>query len=215
VYLEEKIIKEIVDSLKKIDFLKEEKIEAFIDEPPKDDYGDYACKIAFNLAKKMKKSPFEIANDIAQKTKPGKFVEKIEAKNGYVNFFLNYNYVAKELLKEISKNKNYGKSGKGKGKKVMVEFSQPNPVHPMHIGHARTTLIGDALSNILEFNGYKVIRANYMNDVGFQVAKLVAAYNLWGEGKEPEGKADLWLWKFYVKFHEEAKSNKDLEDQAR
>ncbi|MEM5799165.1 MAG: arginine--tRNA ligase [Candidatus Aenigmatarchaeota archaeon] len=214
-YLREKIIKTISKSLKQIEFLRNEEIEKFI-EPSREDYGDFACSIAFNLAKKLKKSPFDIANDIVEKIEKEKIIEKVEAKNGYVNFFLNYEFIAKELIKEIRKNKeNYGRTKIGKGKKIMVEFSQPNPVHPMHIGHARTTLIGDSLSNILEFNGYKVIRANYMNDVGLQVAKLVTAYKLWGNNKKPEEKADLWLWKFYVKFHEEAKNNKDLEDQAR
>lgn len=215
-YLREKIIKTISKSLKQIEFLRNEEIEKFIEEPPREDYGDFACSIAFNLAKKLKKSPFDIANDIVEKIEKEKIIEKVEAKNGYVNFFLNYEFIAKELIKEIRKNKeNYGRTKVGKGKKIMVEFSQPNPVHPMHIGHARTTLIGDSLSNILEFNGYKVIRANYMNDVGLQVAKLVTAYKLWGNNKKPEGKSDLWLWRFYVKFHEEAKNNKDLEDQAR
>jgi arginyl-tRNA synthetase len=207
---------EICKSLKEIDFLKDEDLEKYIERPQQDDYGDFACRISFFLAKKMKKTPSEIAKDIVQRLRKNKFIEKVEEKNGYVNFFLDYKVVSGLLLKEIiEKGKDYGKNNHGKGKRVMVEFSQPNPVHPMHIGHARTTLLGDALSNILEFNGYKVIRANYMNDVGLQVAKLVTAYELWGRGKKPEGKPDLWLWKYYVKFHEEAKQNKELEDKAR
>lgn len=212
----EKIKNEIVKSLKTVDFLKEEDVKKYIEKPPQEDYGDFACNIAFSLAKKMKKSPLEIANEIVKKIKYGKSIEKVEAKNGYVNFFLNYEIVGENVLKEVIKsNEDYGKSRLGKGKKIMVEFSQPNPVHPMHIGHARTTLIGDVLSNLFEFNGYKVIRANYMNDVGLQVAKLVTAYKLWGNNEQPKGKPDLWLWKYYVRFHEEAKNNNELEEKAR
>jgi arginyl-tRNA synthetase len=215
-YLQKKIINEICKSLKEIDFLKDENVEKYIEKTQKDDYGDFTCRISFFLGKKMKKSPLEIAKEIVQRLKKNKFIEKVEEKNGYVNFFLNYEVVSSMLFKEVAKKgKNFGKSDIGKGKRVMVEFSQPNPVHPMHIGHARTTLLGDALSNILEFNGYKVIRANYMNDVGLQVAKLVTAYELWGEAKKPDDKPDLWLWKYYVRFHDEAKQNKELEEKAR
>ncbi|MBU5687885.1 MAG: arginine--tRNA ligase [Candidatus Aenigmarchaeota archaeon] len=215
-YLREKIIKSICQSLKDIEFLKDEEIVKYIEEPPKDDYGDFACSIAFHIAKKMKKSPFDIANEIVDKIRKSKFIEKVEAKNGYVNFFLDYKFVSEILIKSvINSGKNYGKNNSGKNKRVMIEFSQPNPVHPMHIGHARTTLIGDSLSNIFEFNGYDVIRANYMNDVGLQVAKLVTAYSLWANNKKPEGKADLWLWKYYVKFHDLAKKDENLEIKAR
>jgi len=97
----------------------------------------------------------------------------------------------------------------------MVEYSQPNPVHSMHIGHARSTFLGDALANLLSYVGCKVFRANYTNDVGLQVAKLVTAYKLWGKGERPKGKSDLWLWHYYVKFHEKAKEDPSLEDKAR
>ncbi|MCS7134959.1 MAG: arginine--tRNA ligase [Candidatus Aenigmarchaeota archaeon] len=215
-YLQEKILNEICKELKKIDFLKERKVEKFIEKPPREDYGDYACNIAFSLSKEMKKSPMDIAEDIAKKLKPIKFVEKVEVKNGYVNFFLNYKLISTYVLNEVKKmKKGYGKSNFGRGKRVMIEFSQPNPVHPMHIGHARTTFLGDVLANIFAFSGFKVIRANYMNDVGLQVAKLVTAYKLWGNNQKPQGKADMWLWEYYVKFHEEEKINKDLESKAR
>jgi len=99
--------------------------------------------------------------------------------------------------------------------KIMVEFSQPNPIHSMHIGHARGTFLGDSLAKIFDFIGHDVIRANYMNDTGLQVAKLVTAYLSWAEGREPEEKPDFWLWKYYVKFHEEAEKNPELEEKAR
>ncbi|MFH8080456.1 MAG: arginine--tRNA ligase [Candidatus Aenigmatarchaeota archaeon] len=215
-YTQEKVMKEICEMLSKVDFLKSEDIKNFIEKPPKEDYGDYACNIAFSLAKKLRKSPTEIAKEIANHLKAKNFVEKVESRDGYVNFFLDYKKIAKKVLEEVmSMKEKYGSSNIGKGKRVMVEFSQPNPVHPMHIGHARTTFLGDAISNILAFNNYHVIRANYMNDVGLQVAKLVTAYELWGNNEKPKGKEDVWLWNYYVRFHEEEKKNKELEEKAR
>ncbi|MCS7105815.1 MAG: arginine--tRNA ligase [Candidatus Aenigmarchaeota archaeon] len=200
--------------IKTLRFLGIEKIEETLEVPLHPEFGDLASTVCFQLAKKEKRSPSEIAEELVKKIKIPKrsFIKKVEAKSGYINFFFNWEKISEKVLKEIQKGI---KITEGKGKRVMVEHSQPNPVHPMHIGHARSTFLGDALANILEFLGYKVIRANYMNNVGLQVAKLVTAYLLWGEGKEPKGKPDFWLWEFYVKFHEEANKNPELEEKAR
>ena len=189
-------------------------VEETLEAPPADELGDLATTICFEIAKKEKKNPRKIAEEIVKKIKIPKdsLISKVEAKNGYINFFFNWEKLAEKVLRKILEEE---KVDIGKGKRVMVEYSQPNPVHPMHIGHARSTLLGDALANILEFLGFKVIRANYMNDVGLQVAKLVTAYLEWANGKEPEGKPDFWLWQYYVKFHEEAKKRPELEEKAR
>jgi arginyl-tRNA synthetase len=191
-----------------------EGIEESIEVPPQPEFGDLASTICFQLAKKEKQDPKRIAEEIVKKIKIPKksLIKRVEAKAGYINFFFDWEKISEKVLKEVYKGLKFET---GKGKKVMVEYSQPNPVHPMHIGHARSTFLGDALANIYEFLGYKVIRANYMNNVGLQVAKLVTAYLIWGDGKEPEGKPDLWLWEFYVKFHEEASKNPSLEEKAR
>ncbi|MFH8086713.1 MAG: arginine--tRNA ligase [Candidatus Aenigmatarchaeota archaeon] len=199
--------------IKTLGFLDIE-IEETLEVPPCSELGDLASTVCFQLAKKERKKPEEIAEELVKKIKiPEKsLIKKVEAKAGYINFFFDWEKISEKVLKEIQKGI---KVNEGKGKRVMVEYSQPNPVHPMHIGHARSTFLGDTLANILEFLGYKVIRANYMNNVGLQVAKLVTAYLLWGKGKKPEGKPDLWLWEFYVKFHEEASKNPYLEEKAR
>jgi len=196
-------------------------IEADIDileRPPKPDFGDIAFP-CFGLAKKKKKSPNEIADDIKsdlEKSLPKGMVEKVDARGGYVNFFLNWDKVSEKVISDImKKGGEYGKPAKLKKQKIMVEYSQPNPVHSMHIGHARGTFLGDALANLYEFMGHKVIRANYMNDSGLQVAKLVTAIDTWAKGKKPKGKEDEWLWKYYVKFHEEAEKNPELNMKAR
>jgi arginyl-tRNA synthetase len=216
--VQDKIKNSILEILKKFDLLKSEKIEETLEIPPQAEFGDLSSNICFSLSKKLKKSPLEIANDIVSKIKITKdsIVSRVESKAGYINFFYNYSILSKMILSNIFKEKEkFGQNKIGKGKKVMVEFSQPNPVHPMHIGHSRSTFLGDSLSNILDFLNYKTIRANYMNNTGLQVAKLVTAYQLWGKNKRPIGKPDLWLWKLYVKFHEEAEKNSALEEKTR
>ncbi|MDI6798924.1 MAG: arginine--tRNA ligase, partial [Candidatus Aenigmarchaeota archaeon] len=201
--------KEVVKILESVG-LKD--VEHTLEVPPQPELGDLASTVCFELARKEKKDPKEIADEIVKKIRIPKdsLVSKVEARAGYINFFFDWKKIAGKVLREVGK-----KIDLGKRKRVMVEYSQPNPVHPMHIGHARSTFLGDALANIFDLLGFKTIRANYMNDTGLQVAKLVTAYLLWAKGKKPKGKPDLWLWKYYVRFHEEAKEKPELEEKAR
>jgi len=213
-----KIKQETIRLLKEVDLLKHVKIEETLETPPEPEFGDLASNVCFSLSKKLKKSPKDITEQIVKKIKIPKdsLIERVEAKAGYINFFFDYLRLSKLLLKDILvKKEKFGSNNIGKRKRVMVEHSQPNPVHPMHIGHSRSTFLGDSLANILDFLDYKIIRANYMNDTGLQVAKLVTAYLLWGKGKKPNEKSDLWLWRYYVKFHEEAEKNSEIEEKAR
>lgn len=201
---------EIINILNKFG-IKTEDVK--LETPPQAEFGDIAFP-CFDLAKVEKKNPQVVAEDIAKKIHISEypFLIKVETRAGYVNFFFYWGKIAEKTLQNIVSKK---KIDIGKGKRVMVEFSQPNPVHSMHIGHARGTFIGDSLSNIFDFLGYKAVRTNYMNDVGLQVAKLVTSYIHWANRKKPKGKPDMWLWQLYVKFHEEAKINPALEDEAR
>lgn len=187
---------------------REEDLEA----PPQKEFGDVAFP-CFNLSKKEKRNPQEIAEELARgiSLPKGSLISKVEAKAGYVNFFYDWSVVSEKVLKGIFQKKKIVK----RKERVMVEFSQPNPVHSMHIGHARGTFLGSSLANILDFAGCKMVRANLMNDTGLQVAKLVTAYLLWAKGKKPVGKPDVWLWNLYVKFHEEAEKDASLEETAR
>ena len=187
--------------------------EREIEESPKREFGDYSFP-CFNLAKKVGINPIELAREIARKIQIDRypFLIKVEAVNGYVNFFIYWEKVASEILE---KSLGMRRFDIGKRQKVMVEFSQPNPVHSMHIGHGRGTFLGDSLCRILEFSNFDVIRANLMNDIGLQVAKLVTGYILWYDDKKPDKKPDYWLWEIYVRFHEEAKKDPTLEEKAR
>lgn len=195
-----------------LDYLKSLKIEVEkIEVPKKEEFGDFSIPL-YQLAKKEGKNLEEYKKYLEKKMREKRLdiLANWQFSNGYLNFFINWEKVLKEAFNLIKR-----KSLENKKKKVMVEFSAPNPAHPMHIGHARSTFLGYAISKILEFNGYKVIKANYYNDLGLQVAKLVSAYLLWGKNKKPKGKEDLWLWNFYIKFHEEEKKNSDLTQYAK
>jgi len=185
--------------------------EGSLERPGQKEFGDLAFP-CFELAKIEKRSPVEIARSIQGKIKLAEdsMIERIEAKGGYVNFFFDYSKFSEKVLFSVTK-----KPKTQLKEKIMVEFSQPNPVHSMHIGHARGTFLGDSLCKIYDYLGNSVVRANLMNDVGLQVAKLVVAYEKWAKGKRIEGKPDFWLWQYYVKFHEEAKDKPELEEKAR
>jgi arginyl-tRNA synthetase len=167
------------------------------------EFGDISCNICFVEAKNKETNPIKLAEEIAKKIKLPKEFEKVESINGYLNFYLNYKEILDTILKEKIK-----KIGKGK---VMVEFSDPNPCKAMHLGHARTTFLGDSISRILDFLGYKVIRANYYNDMGKQVAKEILAYQKYGLKKEK--KVDHELAEIYAKLHSE-ENQEEIERKA-
>ncbi len=188
-------------------------IKEVLEVPAREEFGDVAFP-CFGLAKQEHKNPHEIAEELVKKIRISKnpLIIKTEARGGYVNFFFYWEKVAEKVLSRILSNK---KIELGKNKKIMIEYSQPNPVHPMHIGHARGTFLGDVLANLYDYLGYRTVRANYMNDIGLQVARLVVAYKLWAESKRPKGKPDFWLWQYYIKFHEELGKNAALDESAR
>ncbi len=137
--------------------------------------GDYSTNVAMALAKVQKANPKELAEKIVSEMSKTAFdmIEKIEvAGAGFINFYLSAGYFTEELAK-VLKDKNYGAGEMLKGKKVMVEYTQPNPFKPFHIGHLMSNAIGEALSRIVEFQGAKVVRANYQGDVGPHVAKAI------------------------------------------
>src|SRR3972149_364255 len=167
--------------------------------PPQREFGDIAFP-CFDVAKSRKTNPVEIARQLQQKIRipEDSLISRVEARGPYLNFYYNYQKFSEMVLRSVEKR---GKRRETRLKeRIMVEYSQPNPVHAMHIGHARGTFLGDALCNMYEFLGHKVVRANLMNDVGLQVAKLAVAYEMWAKNKKVEGKPGFWLWQYYDKF---------------
>lgn len=208
-----KLISEIIKS--EIEDLTLEEITALIEVPPNKEMGDYAFP-CFKLAKIFRKAPNAIAEDLAGKIQPTDDINKIVNLGGYVNFFVNKESLAKKVINQVlSEKENYGKSEFGKGKTVVVEFSSPNIAKPFHIGHVRTTVIGNALSKIYQSQGYHVKKLNHLGDYGTQFGKLIVAYKLWGDKQAVEKDPIKELLKLYIRFHDEAEAKPEMEDEAR
>ena len=189
--------------------------EDIVIEYPKDrKMGDYALP-CFTYAKAMHKSPIAIAEDIKASLNLDIF-EYVEVVNGYVNVFINKKVLTKNIINDITTNKNnFGNSNIGEGKTMVIDYSSPNIAKPFGVGHLRSTVIGNALRNISEKNGYNVISINYLGDWGTQFGKLVYAYKRWGNEEEVRKNPIDELKRLYVKFHEEAEQSPELDDEGR
>lgn len=143
-------------------------------EPPKDEtHGDLATNAAMVLAKDAKQKPRDIAEKLAAKLKNAPHVAKADvAGPGFINLALENGFWLEVLRAAIGAGKDFGRSGLGKGEKVNVEYVSANPTGPMHVGHGRGAVFGDALANLLSFAGYAVKREYYINDAGAQVDVL-------------------------------------------
>ena len=150
-------------------------------EVPKDNAnGDYAFP-CFRLAKILKKSPQIIATETKEKINlDNKNIEKVEVAGGYLNFYINKNVLTEEVISNIESQKEYGKAQTKKNKNIIVEYSSPNIAKPFHIGHLRTTGIGQALYNIYKYLGYNTIAINHLGDYGTQFGKMIEGYKRWG-----------------------------------
>lgn len=185
-----------------------------IEKPKIREMGDYAIP-CFSFSKELRKSPTAIAKMLNEKL-TNSLYEKTEVVNGYLNIFVNKQIVLEYVINEIITNKNeYGKNNIGNNKVVIIDYSSPNIAKPFGIGHLRSTVIGNALKNICQKNGYKVIGINHLGDWGTQFGKLIYAYKNWGnEIKETENLISE-LTKLYIKFHQEAEKDPLLEDEGR
>lgn len=206
-----KIIK-ILEEILKI------KIEA-LEVPQNSEMGDYAFP-CFKLAKEFKKAPPIIAEDLKSKIQDlglGKdFIKNIEVKGAYLNFFIDEKVFAKETIKQLLNAPNeYGKTNIGQGKKVIIDYSAPNIAKPFHVGHLRSTVIGNALYNIYNTLGYSSYGINYLGDWGTQFGKLIVAYKKWGSKEDVEKGGISKLNELYVKFHREAELDESLNEEAR
>jgi arginyl-tRNA synthetase len=199
----------------KIGSLSAEEIEDLIEVPPSYDMGDYAFP-TFRLAKEYRKAPNAIAEDIASKMEGNEFFDRVQNQGPYVNFFIDRNKLAEDVISEVmEKKETYGSSEMGEGKKVIVEFSSPNIAKPFHIGHIRTTVIGNSLAKIYKFLGFDTVTINHLGDYGTQFGMLISAYKKWGDREVIEANPISELLKLYVRFNKEAEEKPELQDEAR
>lgn len=203
----EKIAKEVE--------LDKNEIEGYIEVPPNEDMGDYAFP-CFKLAKALRKAPPAIAEELKGKITADENIDKIEIAGGYLNFYVNKEVLAREVLQEISERKeNYGSDKSGEGKTVIVEYSSPNIAKPFHIGHLRTTIIGASLYKIYKFMGYNTVGINHLGDYGTQFGKLIEGYKRWGSEYNIDENPIEELMKIYIRINDLCKEDESVLEACR
>lgn len=208
----------ITEKISKATQIKEKEIKTYIETPKDTKNGDYSFP-CFRIAKDLKKAPQIIANEIKEKleeeVKQDKSIEKIEVAGGYINFFIKKEILVKEVLEEIEKTEGYGKSEIGKGKNVIVEYSSPNIAKPFHIGHLRTTLIGNSLYKTYKYLGYNTTGINHLGDYGTQFGKMIEAYKMWGKEYNLEEDPINKMMDMYVKINNLCKEDEEVLERSR
>ncbi|MBZ2153457.1 arginine--tRNA ligase [Streptococcus australis] len=208
--------KELIASelAKVIEGLDQETILTLLEQPKSSDLGDIAFP-AFSLAKIERKAPQAIAADIAEKIDASHF-EKVVATGPYVNFFLDKSQISDQVIKSvIEAGADYGQQDEGHGQNITIDLSSPNIAKPFSVGHLRSTVIGDALSNIFRKMGYNTIKINHLGDWGKQFGLLMVAYKKWGSKEAVEANPIDELLKLYVRINAEIENDPALDEEGR
>ena len=191
-----------------------ETIRGLLEVPPDTEMGDYAFP-CFRLAKALRMAPPKIAQTLSDGWQHEE-TASAKAVNGYLNFFLNrVNFATQTLDAVLKAGENYGSSDEGNGKTICLDYSSINIAKRFHIGHLSTTMIGHSLKRIYDFLGYRTVGINHLGDWGTQFGKMICAYKKWGTEAEVEQGGVEELTRLYVRFHEEAEKNPELEDEGR
>ena len=196
--------------------MSEDELWDIMEIPPEEKMGDLALP-CFTLAKKMRKNPMQIAAELVEKLNEQKGelgIEKAENVGAYCNIYLKRDLFVKNCF-EVLQQEKYGVSQIGVGKTICMDYSSPNIAKNFHVGHLRTTVIGNSLYKIYQKLGYQVVRINHLGDWGTQFGKLIVAYKLWSSEEMIKEKGIEELLRIYVKFNDEAENNEDLIVEAR
>ena len=205
----------IADEISKITNIESNEIEGYIEVPKEPENGDYAFP-CFKLAKTLKKSPNVIADEIKSNIQISEnIIEKIEVVGGYLNFFINKETLATEILSEVTRTEEYGKSKIGESKNIVIDYSSPNIAKTFHIGHLRTTVIGAALYNIYKYLGYNVTGINYIGDYGTQFGKLIEGYKRWKSEYNLNENPIEKLTEIYVRISNLCKEDESVLEECR
>ncbi len=209
------VTKAIAEFVSKETGLSVEEVERGIEIPRDPKWGDYAFP-CFSLAKVKRKSPQALAQEIARKFQAERFLTHCTSEGAYLNFRIRREVWAEIVLKRIfSGGEDYGKSQEGKGKTVLVEFSSPNIAKPFHVGHLRSTIIGNSLCEIFGRLGYGVIRLNHLGDWGKQFGEVITGFKHWGSPEQLEARPLRHLFEVYSRFHSESEVHPELHEEAR
>lgn len=193
--------------------LTEKEISDLIEIPPNSDMGDYAFPV-FKLAKTFRKAPNLIAEELAKKEFNNENINKIANVGPYVNFFVDNSKLVESVLTEAVKD-DFGSSHIGVGKNVVFDFSSTNIAKPFHIGHLRSTVIGNAIRNIMKYQGFNTTGVNYIGDYGTQFGMMISAYLKWGDEDKINADPIKELLNLYVKYNKIAKEDETYMDEAR
>lgn len=171
--------------------------------------GDYTF-VVFPYLRTSKKNPEQTATDIGGFLKENcAEVGDFNVVKGFLNLVISQSYWLNTFYSTVVPNADFGRTTAGKGHKVMVEYSSPNTNKPLHLGHIRNNLLGYSVSQILEFNGYEVVKANLINDRGIHICKSMLAWQKFGNGETPQSsglKGDHLVGKYYVEFDKHYKA---------
>ena len=193
--------------------LTEKEISDLIEIPPNSDMGDYAFPV-FKLAKTFRKAPNLIAEELAKKEFSNENIKKIANVGPYVNFFVDNSKLVESVLTEAVKD-DFGSGHIGVGKNVVFDFSSTNIAKPFHIGHLRSTVIGNAIRNIMKYQGFNTTGVNYIGDYGTQFGMMISAYLKWGDEDKINADPIKELLNLYVKYNKIAKEDETYMDEAR
>ncbi len=208
-------LKTQIQNINSASTLETEDIVQMLEYPPDANLGDLALP-CFKLSKTLRRSPVQIAEQLASGIANCEAIAECKAVNGYLNIFVSNEYLCGKVVSEIiAKGENYGKNDAGEGKTVVLDYSSPNVAKPFHLGHLGTTVIGHSIRRLFEFSGYKCVGINHLGDWGTSFGKQMVALKKWGDtSKIEEGGVD-GLVTLYQKFHEEAETKPELFDEAR
>lgn len=208
-------VEEIASQMSSATEMASDDVVALIETPPKPDMGDYAFP-CFSLTKTFRKAPNLIAEELAGKIATGDLISEVRPTGPYLNFFIKkVNLVGETLGVILDRGVDYGRSDEGVGKTVVIDFSHPNIAKPFGIHHLRSTVIGNSLRNIHRALGYEVVGVNHLGDWGSQFAKLILAWNHWGDGELTSDISIQKLLELYVRINAEIDDNPQLEEEAR
>jgi arginyl-tRNA synthetase len=213
-----KVRHEAAEFLAPILALSSAEIERAMEVPKKLEHGHLAYPV-FALAKTLRKAPPAIATELAAQISEKKVglpqLLSVTPVGGYLNFTFSAEYLQKILLSAVqNQGENLGHSDLGRGKTVVIDYSSPNVAKPMHVGHLRATAIGQAIRNLCETQGYKVIGLNHLGDWGVQFGKLAWAFQEWGADYDFEQRPFQSLFDMYVRFHASEEQNPDLSEKG-
>ncbi|MDY6064980.1 MAG: arginine--tRNA ligase [Finegoldia sp.] len=204
----------VVEKLSSLDIgLERKEIEELLEIPPDKKMGDYAFP-TFKLAKSYRKAPNLIAEELSNKLERDQYIKDIVNVGPYINFYVDERVLITSIFQEALKD-DFGSSYIGEGKRAVIEYSSTNIAKPFHIGHLRSTVIGNAINNIYSYQGFDTVSVNYIGDYGTQFGMMIAAYLKWGDKDKINSDPINELLNLYVRYNKIAKEEESYMDEAR